>query len=213
MTTKRGWTMAAALQAAIALLMVAAAAPAAAQIVLYEHDRFGGRTVSIDDQADDLGNSGFNDMASSIVVRGGRWEVCADAHFNGQCVTLKPGRYASLSEMGMNDQVSSVRRVRGRGGANAGGYGGNAPIELFEDDEFRGRAYGAEGVVPSLSSADFNDRASSVIVRSGRWQLCTDDNFRGRCVTLDPGSYRSLSEFGLNDAVSSMRPAGGYSRR
>ncbi len=100
------------------LLLGAAAALAAfqasAQVRLYEHDRFGGRSVGIDQSTRDLSRLGFNDRASSVIVRGGRWTLCEHARFSGRCVTLRPGRYPSLNAMGLNDRVSSVRRANER---------------------------------------------------------------------------------------------------
>jgi uncharacterized protein YcfJ len=37
--------------------------------------------------------------------------VCQDAAFKGRCVVLRQGQYPSLSAMGLNDRVSSVRTV------------------------------------------------------------------------------------------------------
>jgi uncharacterized protein YcfJ len=85
--------------------------PAMAQISFYEHDGFAGRSFSTQKQVADLSNFGFNDRASSAVVSKDRWEVCEDARFGGHCVVLRQGRYASLSAMGLNDRVSSVRRM------------------------------------------------------------------------------------------------------
>lgn len=59
-----------------------------------------------------------------------------------------------------------------------------------------------------LPSMNFDDGASSVVVRSGSWQQGSDANFCGPCVTPSPGSYGSLCESGLNDCISSVRPAG-----
>jgi hypothetical protein len=73
----------------------------------------------------DLGNVGFNDRASSMVVRNGRWQVCSDADFRGKCVTLDPGEYPSLRSMGLNDRLSSVRELgqgQGQGGWGGGGW-------------------------------------------------------------------------------------------
>ncbi len=61
--------------------------------------------------------TGFNDLASSAIVRGGSWEVCSDARFGGKCVALRPGSYLSLRAMGMNDRVSSVRELDRTGSA------------------------------------------------------------------------------------------------
>jgi outer membrane lipoprotein SlyB len=95
----------------LALTLAAVAFPAAAQIVLYEHDRFHGRTLQADKAVKNFERSNFNDTASSVVVFRDKWEVCENARFEGRCVVLRPGRYPSLSSMGLNDRLSSVRKV------------------------------------------------------------------------------------------------------
>ena len=86
-------------------------ARAAAQIIFYENEDFAGRSFAADQQIADLNYFGFNDRASSVVVFGDRWEICTDRRFKGHCAVLLPGRYASLSSMGINDRVSSVRAI------------------------------------------------------------------------------------------------------
>jgi uncharacterized protein YcfJ len=86
---------------------------AMAQITLYQNEGWRGRAISISSTADDLRRAGFNDRASSVVVDKGRWEVCEDAGFRGQCRILRRGSYESLAGMGLNDRISSVRQVRG----------------------------------------------------------------------------------------------------
>ena len=88
---------------------VALATQAAAQVTFYEDDNFHGRSFTAQRQVGNFERSGFNDLASSARVRGGRWEVCTDAGFRGRCVVLRRGEYPSLRELGLNDQVSSVR--------------------------------------------------------------------------------------------------------
>lgn len=87
------------------------ASTAGAQVTFYEHDGFQGRSFTTDRRVGDFDRFGFNDRASSVVVSNDRWEVCEDAGFNGRCVVLRPGSYSSLSAMGLNDRVSSVRQV------------------------------------------------------------------------------------------------------
>lgn len=99
------------IKAAFAAITVLMATQAAAQITLYEHDDLRGRAFTTDRQVTNFGNQGFNDRASSVLVDRGRWEVCSDAQFGGQCVVLRQGTYPSLSALGMNDKVSSVRPV------------------------------------------------------------------------------------------------------
>jgi len=80
-----------------------------------------------------------------------------------------------------------------------------AQVSLYEADGFRGRVFGVTRNVTNLERLGFNDRASSVIVERGRWEVCTDANFSGRCVVLRPGSYSSLTAMGLDNRISSLR--------
>ncbi len=99
------------LKTAVALTTMALATQAMAQITLYKDDGWRGNAYTASGPVTDLGRVGFNDRASSVVVEGGRWEVCEDARFGGRCMTLRRGSYESLSGMGMNDRISSVRPV------------------------------------------------------------------------------------------------------
>ena len=83
-----------------------------------------------------------------------------------------------------------------------------AQITLYEHDGFRGRAFTTQREVASFERAGFNDRASSVIVERGRWEVCDDTRFHGHCVVLREGNYGSLRGMGLNDRLSSVRPVG-----
>jgi uncharacterized protein YcfJ len=100
------------LVAAATLLL---AQPATAQITFYENDGFGGRSFTTQSEVENFNTLGFNDRASSVVVQRDTWQACDNAGFGGRCVTLRPGRYTSFSAMGLNDRISSVRRVDDRG--------------------------------------------------------------------------------------------------
>jgi uncharacterized protein YcfJ len=109
------------------LLGVAAiglATQAAAQVTFYEGDGFRGRAFRIDKQTWNFEPLGFNDRARSAVVERGRWEVCEDARFEGRCTVLRPGSYESLSGMGMDKRISSVRPV------NRPSYENEAPAPI-----------------------------------------------------------------------------------
>ena len=95
----------------LAALALVSAGHLAAQVTFYEHPNFEGRSFSTRKQVNDFQRQGFNDRASSVVVMGKQWEACQDAHFGGHCVVLRPGSYASLSAMGMDDRISSTRVV------------------------------------------------------------------------------------------------------
>ena len=95
----------------VGVATLAIAAQAAAQVTFYESEEFGGRSFTTERQIGNLERFGFNDRASSVIVTGGRWEVCEDERFSGRCIVLRPGRYESLAELGLNNRVSSVRAV------------------------------------------------------------------------------------------------------
>jgi uncharacterized protein YcfJ len=105
---------------------VAFATAASAQVTFYEHEGFQGRSFTADRPVGNFDRAGFNDRASSVVVRGGFWQACEDARFGGQCVTLRPGDYPNLASMGVNDRISSVRPIDGPSyGSNQPAYGSN----------------------------------------------------------------------------------------
>jgi uncharacterized protein YcfJ len=97
----------------LGLLAATVSAQAFSQITFYEGEDFRGRAFTTGRETVDFRRQGFNDRASSVIVDSGRWEVCEDAAFRGTCVVLRPGSYDSLKRMGVNNRVSSVRRVSG----------------------------------------------------------------------------------------------------
>jgi uncharacterized protein YcfJ len=101
-------------RAAIASAAMALALPAMAQITFYRDSDYRGQVFKTSRPLQDFRSAGFNDMASSVVVEGGRWEVCDNAGYGGNCVVLRPGNYPSLAAMGLNDRVSSTRPADAR---------------------------------------------------------------------------------------------------
>ena len=81
-----------------------------------------------------------------------------------------------------------------------------AQVTFYEGEGFRGRSFTTNKTVPNFQRFGYNDRASSVIVDRGRWEVCDDVRFDGRCVVLRPGNYDSLRGMGLDNRVSSVRP-------
>lgn len=111
-----------ALKPIIAAVALLAAGQAFAQVTFYEGEGFRGQVYRTDRQVGNLERQGFNDRASSVVVDRGRWEVCEDARFEGQCVVLRRGSYDSLRSLGLQNSISSVRPV-----GNNSRYDGDAP--------------------------------------------------------------------------------------
>lgn len=121
---------------AIANTAVAAACiatQAAAQVTFYENDNYQGRSFTTQQQVNNFQRYGFNDRASSVVVMNNRWEVCEDIRFGGRCVVLRAGRYPSLSAMGINDRVSSVRMVGSNARIDDDRYAPPAPLPVYDN--------------------------------------------------------------------------------
>ena len=109
-----------------------------AQIVFFEQEQFRGRSFTTAKPVGNFERFGFNDRASSVEVLGERWEVCENAGFRGRCVVLRPGRYASLAAMGLNDRVSSVRAVSRSARVEEDRYA-PAPVVVRDGRDYRRR--------------------------------------------------------------------------
>lgn len=118
----------------VAAGLVFAGQAAAQSIRLFQDDGFRGREWDADRPVENFANSGFNDKASSAEVRGGPWQVCTDAYFQGRCVVLRPGNYPSLGALGLNDQISSIRPLERYGRSEEREYYG-------ERDRYADRPY------------------------------------------------------------------------
>jgi len=124
------------LKSTLTVAGLARATQAAAQILFYEHDGFGGRSFTVEGQVENFARAGFNDRASSVVVLRERWEVCTDAGFHGSCMVLRPGRYSSLNELGLNDRISSARRIDEKARVADNHYA-PAPVHVYDNQRRR----------------------------------------------------------------------------
>ena len=77
-------------------------------------------------------------------------------------------------------------------------------ITLFQHRDFGGAAAKVHHGAADLDASAFNDTATSLVVREGVWEACTEANFQGRCIELQPGAYPSLSG-SLGHSVASVR--------
>jgi uncharacterized protein YcfJ len=87
-----------------------------------------------------------------------------------------------------------------------------AQVTFYENEGFQGRSFTTQRAVTDFQRLGFNDRASSIVVSSNRWEVCQDAGFQGRCVVLRPGQYPSLASMSLNDRVSSVRAVAAKAR-
>jgi hypothetical protein len=76
-------------------LLAAPLTASAAEITLFEGPNFQGRSMTFHGEASNLDPLGFNDHASSAIVREGIWEG-APMLLSGPCAQLGPGQYPQL---------------------------------------------------------------------------------------------------------------------
>ena len=188
-----------------------------ARVDVYSEVDFRGQAITLNDDVDNLRNSGFNDRIQSMRVSGGNWEACEDRNYGGSCLVFGPGDYRRLPPQ-LDRSISSMRRLGGGdpswsgltpGGKNYTVMDANAPrsrhpLWLYEHGNFRGSSLRAVGDVSDLGDSGMNDKASSIFISFGNWQFCEDSNYRGQCFVLGPGQYSEIPQ-GMNDTISSFR--------
>lgn len=216
-----------ALVAAVAVLLAGTANAAVTEFIIYKQENFRGASQTVKGEVANL-EGGFAGEGSSLIVRGGNWEVCTRHHFQGNCYVIGPGEYPTLGRE-LSDRIVAVRfvgegkvatvrqteerresrsdrreeRRDDRRDERRDRREGGASVDLYGGQDFRGRSVRIEANTPDLSHERFDGRASSVIVHEGTWQLCSEPRFSGTCAVFRPGKYPHLA--GLDDRVVSLR--------
>ena len=213
---------------------VAGQAASAGELQLFSREDFRGeRVVIADGAANNFVDFGFNDRASSLIVRSGTWELCEHKNFGGQCAVFERGEYPSLRQF--NKNFSSAREIESRHDRGQGyAYGRDgrdyrderreerwreerrderreygddrdrgAAVELFNDNGFRGRVVAIGSDIRTLRDVGFNDNANSMVIHYGTWEVCEHADYGGQCRVYGPGRYRDLQDF--SDRISSLR--------
>lgn len=208
-------------------------AASAGELQLFSREGFRGeRVVIADGAASNFVDFGFNDRASSLIVRSGTWELCEHKNFGGQCAVFERGEYPELRRF--NNAFSSAREIQGRGRGQGYAYGrddrdyrderreerreerwreerreerayeerGNA-IELFNGYGMHGRMAVINNDIRTLVEVGFNDSTNSMVIHYGTWEFCEHADFRGQCRAFGPGRYENLQDF--SSRISSIR--------
>ena len=81
-----------------------------------------------------------------------------------------------------------------------------AQIVLYEREGFRGQSVVVNGEMRNVERRAGNSAASAV-VEHGRWEVCEQPRFGGRCAVLSRGNYPDLHGTGLQWRIASIRPA------
>src|SRR5215212_6884277 len=84
---------------------------ASAQITVYKQPNFTGADRTFSETVTDLKGTGFNDQLSSVKIKSGRWELCSQPAFKGDCMVLGPGDHARLDDK-LFHRVESMRPVQ-----------------------------------------------------------------------------------------------------
>src|SRR5688572_13231983 len=80
---------------------------------------------------------------------------------------------------------------------------GDTEFIIYKQAGFQGPSHIVNGEVANLEGG-FAREASSLVVKGGYWEACTDDHFKGNCHVLGPGRYASLDR-SLMDRIVSVR--------
>jgi|CXWL01.1.fsa_nt_gi hypothetical protein len=80
----------------------------------------------------------------------------------------------------------------------------DAGIRLYENVDYRGASRSFDEDVADLRDDDWNDRASSLRIDEGTWEICRDTNFRD-CRQLTSDQRDLATRRGWNDEISSLR--------
>lgn len=191
----------------VALLVLAAAAPAA-EIRVCENSRMRPPCVDLRHGVNDLRDWGISNRISSFEIGSGSWLLCTGTDFGGRCEVFDQGR-DNLHGTPFQDAISSLRPVRrGSGGSGGGGWAGGsgwerAAISVFTDRNYSGKSWVFSEDVRDLGEMGLSNQLSSVRILGGSWRLCRERDFR-ECVDVI-GDVPNLRDLGLNDRVRSLQ--------
>ena len=96
----------------------------AAEIILYDHRNFEGRSLTLHESVADLDDYDFDNEVSAVNVISGTWELFRDDNYesnHGPSKVLGPGEYPNLSHVGFKrNKLSSVRLISDDDGTGNG---------------------------------------------------------------------------------------------
>lgn len=156
----------------------------------------------------------YTGSCNNISVRGDQLTAtCRDTRRNERTSTLNISRCGRADISNDNGLlVCGPQRGQWVGGGNGGGWGGNngggwgqTSITVYDNANFRGSSRQFVDEDRNLGRTPFNDRIVSIRVQ-GRWEVCTDADFRGRCRIIDRDVSRLDGDF--YRSISSVRPVG-----
>ena len=212
-----------------------AGAAQAAEITIYKQPNFAGGETTFSRDSANLQGTGVYDQSKSVVVRSGRWQLCSQPNFQGDCQVLGAGQYASLPAE-LNGRIESLREVTqvadarsrwdytGREWRERADWRARREMARDEDTAYErryGYRYGGRGAISlfaegnatrydrdidSMRGTAFQEGADRIVVREGVWEVCAQPGYRGICRQYEPGVYTNLGRF--NTQIGSIRRIG-----
>src|SRR5258706_5293705 len=79
-----------------------------------------------------------------------------------------------------------------------------AQLTLYDREGLRGQVFTVDQSVDNLEPYGFNDRASSIVLARGQWEVCEHEQYQVRCTVLPPGHDSSLVAMSMNDRISCL---------
>ena len=189
-------------------------APLDSHVVLFEDAQFHGSHQHVFQPVTDLGDFGFSQITSSIVVESGDWTFFGDTQFDDSYPgdpVFGPGIYPWVESVGIqNDDIASLQPT------TLAATVSNAvddEVLLFQYGDFFGPHKHVVAAEPNLNASDdddFNDRVNSLAILAGDWSFYSDSGFKALYNTTPagPGTYPDLATLTISpDDMSSLRPA------
>ena len=188
-------------------------APLDSHVVLFEDAQFHGSHQHVFQPVTDLGDFGFSQITSSIVVESGHWTFFGDTQFDDSYPgdpVFGPGIYPWVESVGVqNDDIASLQPT------TLAATVSNAvddEVLLFQYGDFFGPHKHVVAAEPNLNASDdddSSDRVDSLAILAG-----TGPSSRRRLTALynttpaGPGTYPDLATLTISpDDMSSLRPA------
>lgn len=181
-------------------------------IMVFIDVHYGGEHAAFRRDVPDLGEFRLCRRISSFrLAPGEAWEVCERPGYEGRCQIFTDDQ-PDLRPLRWNDRICSMRRIGGGGGRPgrpglARPFAPGTGIVLFSEKGFEGDFRAFDREVTDLQDFGFNDRARSVRVLWGTWEICRDNFFRN-CRRIN-GDESDLDRMDLSRRVSSLRPVEG----
>lgn len=191
-----------------------------AQVILCEHENYGGTCETFVSSDANFGNNPIrHDRVSSMKVFAGPPPTCTPVanqvslfehavYASGQCVSIGVGEYPTPAAMGFgNDVLSSIK------------VGAAVEVVLCKDATYLNDCQLFTADNPKLEDTRIgNDTVSSLVVRprgqspclpaAGQVSVYMHRDFEGPCKVLSEGGFETLPADVRNDSISSARVGG-----